>query len=237
MDGSVRGEFLTTAWRAIELMDLDHAADQAGTVRVIGYLLARQDEPGAYGGVNTRPEHHGRTFPGFFSPGDPARPVAPLTLPNGATVGDDADARFAASCIALRGVLKARQEKRPQVLRHSESLSQLATDWGGPIPLVLACSTLHGLALSEAPMRDAIPGLIARIAADEKNGTWPHTDLFHVLQALLAVPDAEATTLIQRAIPGLVARQRADGGFDGDEAIGEERTWIGTRALVRARGA
>lgn len=236
MDGSVRGEFLTTAWLAIELMDLDHAADQAGTVRVIGYLLARQDEPGAYGGTNARPEHRGRTFPGFFSPGDPAQSVAPLTLPNGAIIADDADARFAASCIALRGVLKARQEKRPQVLRHTESLAQLAQHWGGPIPLVLACSTLHGLALSEPPMRDAIPGLIARIAVDQQDGTWPQADLFHVLQALLAVPDPDATTLIQRAIPGLITRQRADGAFDGDEAISEERAWIATRALLRARG-
>ncbi|MGH7591693.1 MAG: hypothetical protein ACREL2_09660, partial [Gemmatimonadales bacterium] len=153
MDGSVRGEFLTTAWRAIELMDLDHAADQAGTVRVVGYLLARQDEPGAYGGNNARPEHRGRTFSGFFSPGDPAQSIAPLTLPNGATFADDPDARFALSCLALRGVLKARQEKRPQVLRHTESLAQLAQNWGAPIPLPLACSTMHGLALSEPPMR------------------------------------------------------------------------------------
>lgn len=235
MDGSVRGEFLTTAWRAIELMDLDHAADQAGTVRVIGYLLTRQDEPGAYGGTNARPEHRGRTFPGFFSPGDPGRPIAPLTLPNGATFTDDADARYAVSCIALRAALKARLEKRPQIQQHTESLAELARHWGGPIPLPLACSTLHGLALAEPPMRDAIPGLIERIAAGAAGGAWADADLFHVLQALLAVPHPEATTLIQGAMPALIARQAADGGFDGEGAIGEERAWIATRALLRGR--
>ena len=235
MDGSVRGEFLTTAWRAIELMDLDHAADQAGTVRVIGYLLARQDEPGAYGGINTRSEHRGRTFPGFFSPGDPGRSIAPLTLPNGTIFTDDADARYAVSCIALRATLKARLERRPQVHRHAESLAQLARAWGGPIPLPLVCSTLHGLALAESPMRDVIPGLIAPIAAGAKGGEWADAELFHVLQALLAVPDAAATALIQDAIPALAQRQLADGGFDGEGAIGEERAWIATRALLRAR--
>lgn len=235
MDGSVRGEFLTTAWRAIELMDLDHAADQAGTVRVIGYLLARQDEPGAYGGTNARPEHRGRTFPGFFSPGDPGQWIAPLTLPNGTVFADDADARYAVSCIALRATLKARLEKRPQVHQHTESLAQLVQAWGGPIPLPLVCSTLHGLALAESPMRDVIPGLIDLIAGAAKGGAWADVELFHVLQALLAVPDAAATALIRSAIPVLVQRQLADGGFDGEGAIGEERAWIAARALLRAR--
>lgn len=235
MDGSVRGEFLTTAWRAIELMDLDHGADQAGTVRVIGYLLAQQDQPGAYGGANARPEHRGRTFPGFFSPAEPGRTIAPITLPSGATIGDDADARYAVSCLALRAALKARLEKRPQVHQHTESLAALAQDWGGPMPLTLACSTLHGLALAAPPMRDAIPGLIGRIADAESGGVWPDADLFHVLQALLAVPDAAATALIRRAVPALVTLQRPDGGFDGEEPYGEERGWIATRAFLRAR--
>ncbi|MGH7592193.1 MAG: hypothetical protein ACREL2_12225, partial [Gemmatimonadales bacterium] len=110
-------------------------------------------------------------------------------------------------------------------------------NWGAPIPLPLACSTLHGLALSEPPMRDAIPGLVAQIAAGAKDGVWPGADLFQVLQALLSVPDTEATKLIRAAVPALVAGQRVDGGFEGADAIGEERAWIATRALVRARGA
>ncbi|MFI5234117.1 MAG: hypothetical protein ACHQXA_00260 [Gemmatimonadales bacterium] len=237
MDGSVRGEFVTTAWRAIELMDLDHGQDQSGTIRVIGYLLARQDEPGAYGETVARSEHRGRRLGGFFSPADPRTSIAPLTLPTGAVIADEADARYAASCLGLRAALKARQEERPQIRRHAESLALLATDWGSvPMPLPLACSTLHGLALAPAPMRAVIPGLIAQIGAAERHGSWVEADLFHVLQALLSVPDAAATELIGRSAPALLKLQRADEGFDGEGGIGEERGWIAMRALLRARG-
>lgn len=236
MDGSVRGEFLTTAWRAIELMDVDHAADEAGTVRVVGFLLSRQDQAGAYGNGIGRPEHAGRDLPGFFSAAAVEERIAPVTLPTGAVVADEADARFAVSCLALRAVLKARKEGRPQVQRHAESLAELARRWGGPTPLFLTCSMLHGLALAPHPMRDVIPALVGEVAKGVTDGAWPGVDLFHVLQALLAVPDAEATTLIRNALPALLKGQDPDGGFEGAGGIGEERGWIATRALLRARG-
>ena len=235
MDGSVRGHFLVTAWRAIELMDLDHGSDQSGTVRVIGYLLGRQDEPGAYGRDVQRKEHAGRRLDGFFSPGPADAPIAPLTLPTGAVIAEETDARYAVSCVALRAALKARQEKRPQVQAHAESLAALAADWGGEMPLTLACSTLHGLALAESPMRDAIPGLIKRIATAQRDGAWRGTDYFHALQALLAVPDAAASEVIVKAIPALLKLQGTNGGFAPEDPIGEERGWIAVRALQRAR--
>lgn len=235
MDGSVRGEFTTTAWRAIELMDLDHSGDHAGTVRVVGYLLGRQDEPGAYGRDIRRKEHAGRKLPGFFSPGVADVPIAPLTLPNGAVIADEADARYAVSCLALRAALKARHEKRPAVQAHAESLAALAAEWGGEMPLTLACSTLHGLALAGAPMREAIPGLVRRIAAAQQDGVWRETDFFHALQALLAVPDAAATEAVARAVPALLKMQGTNGGFAPEDAVGEERGWIAVRALLRVR--
>lgn len=235
MDGSVRGDFAVTTWRAIELMDLDHGADNAGTVRVIGYLLARQDEPGAYGRDIVRREHGGRALPGFFSPGPADVRVAPVTLPNGLVITDETDARYALSCLALRAALKARHENRPQVRAHAESLADLAREWGGAMPLTLACSTLHGLALADPPMREMIPPLVGRIAEAQKDGTWKETEFFHALQALLAVHDAGATEAIGRAIPALIRMQGKDGGFAPDGPIGEERGWIAVRALQRAR--
>jgi hypothetical protein len=235
MDGSVRGDLVATAWRAIELIDLGHGPDQAGTVRVVGYLLARQDEPGAYGKGIARPEHAGRELSGFFSPGATGEQLAPMIFPTGAVFTEEADARYAASCLALRAALKAHQEKRPQVQAHLASLASLASDWGNAaMPVTLACSTLHGLALSLPPERDALPGLVQRIAKAQQDGAWPDVDLFHALQALLAVPDAAATEVIARAVPVLLSLQAADGGFGGVGSVAEERGWIAVRALVRA---
>src|SRR5687768_8907435 len=48
MDGSIAGAVVPTIWRAHELIDLGHDTDQAGTVRVLGWVLALQSKPGAF---------------------------------------------------------------------------------------------------------------------------------------------------------------------------------------------
>jgi hypothetical protein len=65
------------------------------------------------------------------------------------------------------------------------------------------------------------------------DGTWPHADLFHVLEALVAAGTLKAKLAVCQAVPALLANQRLNGGF-GNTAM-EERALIGLRALLWAR--
>jgi hypothetical protein len=72
-------------------------------------------------------------------------------------------------------------------------------------------------------------GIVEHQAED---GTWAKADLFHTLDALLAVGSSEARDAVRRAIPALLSRQRADGSF-GSTAQ-QERALIALRALIWA---
>ena len=111
IDGSIGGALVDTAWAAWELMDLGCTEDCAGLVRVVGYLLTQQNRPGHFA-EGCSPEHHAarrchHALQGFFSPGGRDSPIAPVTLPSGATFEDEEEARLAASCLTLRSVLRA----------------------------------------------------------------------------------------------------------------------------------
>ncbi|MDQ3223584.1 MAG: hypothetical protein M3Q75_08975, partial [Gemmatimonadota bacterium] len=48
MNGSISGAVVATIWRAHELLDLGCEGDQAGTLRVMGWVLDLQTKPGAF---------------------------------------------------------------------------------------------------------------------------------------------------------------------------------------------
>jgi len=240
LDGSVGGAVVPTIWRAIELMDLGHGGDQSGTIRVMGWVLGLQGQPGAFGEECTDTRHSHKVcehyIAGFFSPAPPNQRLAPISLPNGKVFRAEGAARFATSCLALRAALMAGHEKRPMVQQHLESLVLLQdvwTDWAGYFAPDMIVSALGAMALAPPPHREKLPRAAAFVAEHQaKDGTWPNADLFHTLEALLAAGTAEARIAIKRAAPALLARQRPDGTF-GSTAQ-EERALIGLRALLIA---
>jgi hypothetical protein len=73
--------------------------------------------------------------------------------------------------------------------------------------------------------------LSALIAQHQANdGTWPNADLFHTLEALVALGTPQARESTRRAIPALLARQRPDGSFGATAQ--QERALIALRALL-----
>jgi hypothetical protein len=117
---------METAWSAWELLQLGCPSDHPGVNRMVGYLLSRQDKAGRWGeGCSERRHgigHCRHSVSGFFSPGSRDESIAPLTLANGTVIASEYDARFAASCFALRVVLAAGQDRRSAVRQHVESL-------------------------------------------------------------------------------------------------------------------
>lgn len=241
IDGSVGGAFLPTVWRAHELMDLGHAGDETGTIRVIGWILQQQEKAGAYGEGCSEDRHPHRVcshyIGGFFSPASPTERVAPVTLPSGKVFRAEGAARFALSCLALRAVLRAHLEDRPAVERHVKSLVLLQeswTDWDGYFAPDMIVAALGPLSLVPLPYREALPRA-AKFIADHQldDGTWPNADFFYVLGALVMAGAPEAREALRRAAPTLVAMQRPDGSFSG--VAQQERALIGLRALLAAR--
>jgi hypothetical protein len=239
-DGSIPGGAVPTIWRAHELMDLGHMGRQPGTVRVVRWIDSLQGQPGAFGEDCSPDRHQHRVckhfLAGFFSPGPAAERLAPITLPNGKVFRAEPAARFAASCLALRAVLRARgdHERYPLVEQHLSSLVRLSerwTSWTGYFAPDVIVAALHALALAPPPYRDVVPAVVALVAGNQgDDGGWPNADLFHVLEAMLAAGTEDARAVVRRALPALAARQRADGTF-GPMAQ-QERALIGLRALL-----
>jgi hypothetical protein len=241
MDGSISGEVVATIWRAHELMDLGCAGDHAGTVRVLGWVLALQNKPGAFSEGCNAPRHAHRTcehfISGFFSPAPPAQRFAPLMLPNGKVFRAEPAARFAVSCLALRAALRSRLEERPPIEQHLLSLAQLQEqweDWNGYFAADAIVAGIHALAFAAPPHRELLPKLATVIAANQADdGSWQQADLFHTLEALHALHTPEAHAAVRRAVPALLARQRIDGSF-GSTAQ-QERALIALRSLIWAQ--
>jgi hypothetical protein len=203
LDGSIGGSLVDTAWAAWEMMDLGLDAWHGGLTRLVSWVLA-------------------------FLEGSPSESVtAPLVLPNGTVIPGSSDATFAAECLGLRVLLRARQEDRPGVQRRVARVVSLAPT----VSDQLAASALAVMAIAPAPYRDALPGLVERFAAAQRTeGSWGEADLFQALEALLLAGIRPARAVIERAIPALLEAQRDDGSFD--EAAHEERALIGLRALL-----
>jgi hypothetical protein len=236
-DGSLRGAALPTIWRAHELMDLGLGADAPGVSAALAWILRRQDAPGAYGEGCDKPRHAHLAcehyVSGFFSPAPAAERVAPVTLPNGKAFRAEPAARFVISCLALRAVLRAGWDERPGVRRHLDSLQQLSagwTDWAGFFAPDVMVAGVHALAQGGPGYRPAVEQAVKLIAAQQQaDGAWPNTDLFQLLDALVATGLPEARQAVRRAVPAVEERQRPDGSFGATAQ--QERALIALRAL------
>jgi len=240
MDGSISGAVVATVWRAHELLDLGCKGDQAGTVRVMGWVLGLQSKPGAFSEGCSPPRHAHRAcehfISGFFSPAPPMHRFAPVMFPNGKVFRAEPAARFAISCLALRAALRGRMEKRPGVEQHVLSLFQLQEqwdDWSGYFAPDMIVAGIHTLAFAAEAHQEILPRLAGAVAGNQsEDGTWANADLFHTLEALLAIGTSDAQATVRRAVPALFARQRIDGSF-GSTAQ-QERALIALRSLIWA---
>jgi hypothetical protein len=240
MDGSIAGAVVATIWRAHELLDLGCEPDQAGTVRVMGWVLQLQSKPGAFSEGCTAPRHAHRAcehyISGFFSPAPPEQRLTPVMLPNGKVFRAEPAARFAISCLALRAALRGRMEERPSVAQHLASLVQLQEQWeawDGYFAADAIVAGIHALAFASPPHRRMLPKLAATVAANQaEDGTWHNADLFHTLEALNALGTPEAHAAVRRSVPALLGRQRIDGTFGATAQ--QERALIALRSLLWA---
>ncbi len=256
MDGSAEGSFVRTAWTAWELLDLDCSADHAGVVRTLGYVIGRQNAPGHFA-EGCDPTRHERRLcchflRGFFSPGPRDELLAPLTLPNGVTVDDEERARFGASCLALRVVLRAGEDRRPAVREHIDCLLGLArlwneqeTEWSP----ALASFALGGLALAPFEYRQGVTELAETVARrQDADGTWPEVDLFQAVEALLpvtgsgrqhvdpagggtSVPDPARHRRVRRPGARGAHADRFAGAGPGDPRRGHSSSWSAARTI------
>jgi hypothetical protein len=238
-DGSVAGAVVPTVWRVHELLDLGGDSED-GCGRAMEWVLALQGKPGAFSQGCSRIRHAQRVcehfISGFFAPAPPEQRLAPVMLPNGKVFRAETAARFAISCLALRAALRGRWAARGLVGHHLNSLLQLQeqwADWNGYFAADSIVSGIHALALSSPSDPNLRPRLSSLVAAHQANdGTWPHADLFHTLEALLALDTPEAQAAVRRAVPTLLSRQRLDGTF-GSTAQ-QERALIVLRSLIWA---
>ena len=239
MDGSVTGAVVPTIWRAHEFMDLGYRGDETSCARIMAWILELQQKPGGFNqGCNPTRHAHGvceHFISGFFSPAPPDQRVAPVMLPNGKVFRAEPAARFAISCLALRAVLRARFNGST-IDQHVLSLIQLHdrwTEWDGYFAADVIVAGVHALAFVPQPHRGIVSQLAAMVASRQaQDGNWPNADLFHTLEALLALGTGEARSAVRQAVPALLSRQRVDGSF-GSTAQ-QERALIALRSLIWA---
>lgn len=237
-DGSLPGGVVATVWRVHELLDLGGAADEPQWMRSVSWVLQLQGKPGAFNEGCTPARHSYRAcehfISDFFSPAPPEQRIAPVMLPNGKMFRAEPAARFAISCLALRAVLRAGLGDRDAVERHTASLTLLQGTWpdsNGYFAPDAMIAALHALAYATGGQATQSSELGARLAAIQgEDGGWANADLFHCLEALVAIGTDQARAAVSRAVPVLLARQRADGSF-GSTAQ-QERALIALRALL-----
>jgi hypothetical protein len=242
-DGTVGGEVVHTIWRVHELVDLGCGGRDPAVHRAMTWVLGLQGKPGAFGGGCDKPRHAQRVCEhyarGFFAPAPPEQRLAPITLPNGKVFRVESAARFAISCLALRGALRTGHETLTAVQQHVESLVGLAeqwTGWSGFFAPDVIVAGMHALALAGPAHHPLVERLVKLVAEHQApDGTWPNADLFHVLEALLATRHPEAKAVIQRTRTVLASRQRADGTFGSPGQ--QERALIALRAMLWTEGA
>jgi hypothetical protein len=235
-DGSFAGGVVGMVWRAHELLDLN-AADEPQFTQIMGGLVDLQGRPGAFseGCTPARHSYHAceHFISGFFSPAPPQQRIAPLMLPNGKVFRAEPAARFAVSCLALRAALRGGLAERQSVDRHVVSLIHLQKqkpERNGYFAADVIVAGLHALAYVTGARRREVPELTALIPMKESEESQESTDLFHTMEALLAIGTPEARAVLRQLTPALLARQRADGSF-GPTAQ-QERALIALKALI-----
>ena len=222
LDGSINGSLPLTAQALWELLELGADRDHAAVVRLAGYLLEQQDRPGRW-------SDDGAAGAGFFSPGPRTTPIAPLRLPSGTVFSGEDDARFVASCFALRAVLRAGHETRRHVVTHLESLLRLRV-----LEPHLGFVVLAALGMAPPVFWTRIEPLVAEVGRHQRDdGSWPDVTVFHAVDLLVTVPTRPARALVARAAAHIAAHQTPSGAFDSKET--EAIALIGLRALLTAR--
>lgn len=242
-DGTVGGAAVPTIWRVHELVDLGRRGRDPAVHRAMTWVLGLQGKPGAFGDGCDKPRHGQRIcehyIRGFFAPAPPEQRLTPITLPNGKVFRAEPAARFAISCLALRGALRTGHTARTAVEQHVASLAALAeqwTSWSGFFAPEVIVAGMHALALAGPSHQAVVDRLVSLVGEHQAaDGSWPNADLFPVLEALSATRHPRAKALIQRTRPALASRQRADGSF-GSPAQ-QERALIALRALLWAEEA
>ncbi len=241
-DGSVAGDLVATSWLAWELLDLGAPADSLMVRRPVAWILGRQERPGAFAEGCTPRRHELKlcehAIGGFFSYRSPGRTIRRLTLPTGAAVTSDQGARFLASCVALRTVLRAGQDEKTLVRRHVGSLLALPKmwdSWGGLWAPTLTVGALAAIAWAPHPFRGQLPILAEHLALNQKpDGSWRNLDIVHAVDALVAVPLPQAKEAVALAAPRLAKMQSLKGTV-GTGPYAEERTLVSLRAWLIAR--
>jgi hypothetical protein len=94
--------------------------------------------------------------------------------------------------------------------------------------LIVALSTLGHLDRGAEAAMDRLLRLV--LERQRPDGSWPGTEPFLVLEALLTVDAPSARAAVGRTIPFLLGLQRADGSFGAQARA--ERAWIGLRAVA-----
>ena len=239
-DGTVRGGFLPTAFRLLELTDLGADEETPAVPRLTTWLLAQQGLPGCYSDGCTKPRHEAGAcehfLQGFFAPAPAEQRVAPVSLPNGKVFRAEPAARFALSCLALRALMGTTARTYTGPGRHLASLATLRgawEQWDSYFPPDLILTALTALASAPGDGRP-LGGITAFVASQQSaDGSWPQADRFVALEALLLAGTPEAVGAIRRAVPALAGGVRADGSFG--PVAQQERGLIGLRALLAAR--
>ena len=235
-DGSFAGGVVGMVWRAHELLDLT-AANEPQFARIMSWLLDLQSKPGSFSEGCTPARHSYRAcehfISGFFSPAPPEQRIAPLMLPNGKVFRAEPAARFAVSCLALRAALRAGLAERQAIDRHVVSLIHLqkqAPEKNGYFAPDVIIAAVHALAYVTGPRCQYVPQLAGLLAQKQSTEGPEKADLFHTIEALVAIGTPEAGGILRQLMPSLLARRRADGSF-GSTAQ-QERSLIALRALI-----
>jgi len=230
-------DFSATALAVLDLVDLE--APAARIQPPLDWLMAQANRPGAFGEGCTAARHAHRVCEhfvgGFFSPAPPSQRAAPVSMPNGKVYRVESQARFAASCLALTGALRAGRTHEPAVQRHLDSFTNLQLEWqswGEFLVPDLAFNAIAALSAAPERWRPTLEGLV-RLAGNQQlpDGTWPKADFFNALDGLCRVDHPLVGPILVRALPGLLQRQRDDGSFGNVAA--DERALIGLRVLER----
>jgi hypothetical protein len=253
-DGSWGGDLVRTAEALLVLEGLRRAGGQRRSEPAAGaairWLAGRQDQPGRFGD-GCSPERHElglchHFLAGFFSPAPPEVEIAPLVLPAAVRIGGEADARLAASCLALRALRRWEVASTANEL-HLDGIVELVGHWdrwetgpAGAGSLLVALGALVEDAAArdrphphrEAALRDGLRRTARNQRAD---GSWPDVDTFLALELLLDARSAgrgDAVALdaaLGRGAELLAVWQRQDGTW-GHEAAAR-RALIAWRVL------
>ena len=240
LDGIPAGALVPAVWRVHELLDLGYEVARDKAAVLMGWMLQLQSKPGAFSVGCSRARHAHRVcehfISGFFSPAPAEERLAPIMLPNGKVFRAEPAARFAISCLALRAALRGGLRGAPSVEQHLSSLLQLQehwSNWNGYLSPDAIVAGIHALALVPTTPEEVLSRLASTVGANQgADGTWANADLFHTMEAMLALGTPAAHANVRRAVPAILARQRADGSF-GPTAQ-QERALIALRALLFA---